>query len=93
MTKRFINIVLILKCMADYNKFYETVGTLSKLAGLGAVIYGIATQDMETIAGGVAMAYVGKTMVDPLMDFQRNVIQERRNAILKSKPTLDDKID
>ena len=79
--------------MTDYNKFHESLGSLSKLAGLGIVIYGIATQDMVTIAGGTAMAYVGKTMTDPLYEIQRNAIQERRNAILKTKPTLDDKIE
>ncbi len=79
--------------MADYNRFFDGFGNLSKLAGLGTVIYGIATQDMETIAGGAALAYVGRSITADLWEVERNAIQERKNAILKSKPTLGDKVE
>ena len=78
--------------MVDYNKMYVSLGSLSKLTGLGTVIYGIATQEMEIVAGGVALAYVGRTMTADCLEIEKNKIQERRNEILKTKSTLDNKI-
>ena len=78
--------------MVRYNPLHQALGIGSQFAGLGIAIYGLITRDIETIAGGVAISYVGRNIVTNFIDFGKNKIQEQRNAILKSESTLEDKI-
>lgn len=67
----------------EYNQLYYSLGTLSKIAGLGVIVYGLFTQDVETIAGGTAMAFVGRGITKDCRDFQRNINEIVMNEILK----------
>ncbi len=78
--------------MVGYHRFYERLGSLSKLAGLGTVVYGLATQDMETIAGGVAMGYIGRCMTKDCWEIQAVQTEMERNKIFKSEQSLDNKL-
>jgi hypothetical protein len=79
--------------MAEYNKLYEVLGSISQLAGLGTIVYGLVNQDIETIAGGAAMSYAGNMMSKDCWEIQRNVIERQRNEILRNKPSIDDKLE
>jgi hypothetical protein len=78
--------------MVAYNRFHEYIGSLSQIAGLGTIVYGLAIQDMETIAGGFAMGYVGRCMTKDCWDIQHVQNEMKRNEILKKKQSLEDKL-
>ena len=40
------------------------LGNLSRITGLGMIVYGIFSRDMTSIVGGAAMSYAGNSFVD-----------------------------
>ena len=79
--------------MESYYDFNRIVGEFSKLAGILTTVYGIVNKDWERIAGGVALAYCGRTMTEVCDNFDSNVIQKERNRIIRDKPTLDTHVE
>ena len=59
----------------------EIVGGFSKLVGLSTIVYGLAIQDMETIAGGAALVYAGRTFTSDWFKNRNESIELQRNKI------------
>tara|TARA_Y100000034_G_scaffold134482_1_gene203044 strand:+ start:402 stop:626 length:225 start_codon:yes stop_codon:yes gene_type:complete len=68
---------------------HDLVGNSSLFIGLGVVSYGIITQDIETIAGGAAMGYIGKCLSDSTWNNARAQADLDRNRILRDNKSSD----
>ena len=77
----------------EYCRYQTLAGNISKLAGFGATIYGIVTQDLEVIAGGAVLGYIGKTLTDEANQKWELMIQKERNRIIRDGPTLDSHVE
>ncbi len=51
--------------MDRFDKVYACAGDGLRLFGIGATIYGMVNNDMETILGGFALAYAGSSIHRP----------------------------